>query len=56
MIAKLLLWDEKRARAVLRLRRALTEYRVGGLTTNIAFLHNLVREKDRDSASPSRNG
>ncbi|MBK6289979.1 MAG: acetyl-CoA carboxylase biotin carboxylase subunit [Pseudomonadales bacterium] len=42
MIAKLVVWDETRARAVLRLRRALTEYRVGGLTTNIAFLHNLV--------------
>ncbi len=42
MIAKLIVWDETRARAVVRLRRALSEYRVGGLTTNIAFLHNLV--------------
>jgi 3-methylcrotonyl-CoA carboxylase alpha subunit len=42
MIAKLIVWDETRARAVARLKRALTEYRIGGLTTNVAFLHNLV--------------
>jgi 3-methylcrotonyl-CoA carboxylase alpha subunit len=42
MIAKLVVWDETRPRALARLKRALAEYRIGGLTTNIAFLHNLV--------------
>ena len=42
MIAKLIVWDETRSRALSRLKRALTQYRIGGLTTNIAFLHNLL--------------
>ena len=42
MIAKLVVWDETRPRALARLKRALVEYRIGGLTTNIAFLHTLV--------------
>jgi len=42
MIAKLIVWDESRPRAIARLRHALMEYRIGGLTTNVSFLHNLV--------------
>tara|TARA_R110000823_G_scaffold198080_8_gene329255 strand:- start:4740 stop:6731 length:1992 start_codon:yes stop_codon:yes gene_type:complete len=42
MIAKLVVWDESRARAVQRLARALADYRVSGTVTNIGFLYNLV--------------
>lgn len=42
MIAKLIVWDENRDRALARLARALSEYRVKGVTTNISFLYNLA--------------
>ncbi len=38
MIAKLVVWDTSRAAAVRRLRTALGEYQVVGVTTNLAFL------------------
>ena len=38
MIAKLIVWDRDRNRAVGRLRQALAEYEVAGVTTNLAFL------------------
>jgi 3-methylcrotonyl-CoA carboxylase alpha subunit len=38
MIAKLIVWDNDRAAAVRRLRGALAEYQVVGVTTNIEFL------------------
>jgi 3-methylcrotonyl-CoA carboxylase alpha subunit len=42
MIAKLVVWDENRDRALARLARALTGYRISGVSTNISFLYNLV--------------
>jgi 3-methylcrotonyl-CoA carboxylase alpha subunit len=42
MIAKLIVWDEDRGRALRRLSCALAEYRISGITTNIDFLYNLV--------------
>ncbi len=42
MIAKLIVWDENRERALSRLARALSEYRVSGLSSNISFLYNLA--------------
>ena len=38
MIAKLIVWDEDRTAALRRLRRALEQYEVAGVTTNIGFL------------------
>jgi 3-methylcrotonyl-CoA carboxylase alpha subunit len=38
MIAKLVVWDEDRPAALRRLRAALAEYQVVGVTTNLAFL------------------
>ncbi len=38
MIAKLIVWDKDREGAVRRLRGALAEYQVAGVTTNIALL------------------
>jgi 3-methylcrotonyl-CoA carboxylase alpha subunit len=42
MIAKLVVWDENRKRALTRLSKALSEYRISGLKTNISFLYNLA--------------
>ncbi len=42
MIAKLVVWDESRDRAVSRLAAALRDYRIAGLTTNLSFLHALA--------------
>ncbi|GHB61286.1 3-methylcrotonyl-CoA carboxylase subunit alpha [Psychrosphaera saromensis] len=42
MIAKLIVWDENREKALQRLTKALMEYRIQGVTTNIDFLHNLA--------------
>ena len=42
MIAKLIVWDTDRDRALQRLTQALSEYRISGLTTNIGFLYNLA--------------
>lgn len=45
MIAKLIVWDETRERAIARMLRALDDYRIGGLKTNLVFLTNLVEAK-----------
>jgi acetyl-CoA carboxylase biotin carboxylase subunit len=37
MVAKLIAWGENRAEAILRMRRALNEYRIGGIRTSIPF-------------------
>lgn len=42
MIAKLVVWDENRDKALGRLTKALAEYRIAGMATNIDFLYNLV--------------
>ena len=41
MIAKLIVWDESRDRALQRLASALKDYRIGGTVTNLDFLYNL---------------
>ena len=45
MIAKLIVWDESRGKALKRLSKALSEYRINGVTTNIDFLYNLATSK-----------
>ncbi|MCW8863566.1 MAG: acetyl/propionyl/methylcrotonyl-CoA carboxylase subunit alpha [Colwellia sp.] len=45
MIAKLIVWDENREKALKRLSKALSEYRINGVTTNIDFLYNLATSK-----------
>jgi acetyl-CoA carboxylase biotin carboxylase subunit len=42
MIAKLVVWGETRAQAILRMRRALEEYRIVGVRTNIPFHQTLM--------------
>jgi acetyl-CoA carboxylase, biotin carboxylase subunit len=42
MIAKLIAWGENRAEALLRMRRALNEYRIGGIKTSIPFHQQMM--------------
>jgi acetyl-CoA carboxylase biotin carboxylase subunit len=42
LISKLIVWGENRAEAILRMRRALEEYRLVGVRTNIPFQQNLI--------------
>jgi 3-methylcrotonyl-CoA carboxylase alpha subunit len=54
MIAKLIVWDESRDKALDRMTKALKEYRISGMTTNLDFLYNLAncapfREADLDT-------
>lgn len=46
MIAKLIVWGETRAQAILRMRRALEEYRIVGVRTNIPF-HQVLMDSHR---------
>src|SRR5205814_2353830 len=43
MISKLVTWGEDRAHALARMRRALDEYQVRGIETNLAFHRRCVR-------------
>ncbi|MCX6050697.1 MAG: acetyl-CoA carboxylase biotin carboxylase subunit, partial [Chloroflexi bacterium] len=42
MVAKLIAWGENRAEAILRMRRALSEYRIGGIKTSIPFHQEIM--------------
>ncbi|MBN7798302.1 acetyl/propionyl/methylcrotonyl-CoA carboxylase subunit alpha [Parahaliea mediterranea] len=61
MIAKLIVWDETRERALQRLASALSDYRIGGTVTNLDFLYNLAtcrpfREAELDTGFITRHG
>jgi 3-methylcrotonyl-CoA carboxylase alpha subunit len=45
MIAKLIVWDVDRDAAVRRMRAALADYQIVGLTTNVAFLSAVVAHR-----------
>jgi len=51
MIAKLIVWDVDRDAALRRMRQALAECQVGGVTTNAAFLSQLVATESFASAN-----
>ncbi len=42
LIAKLIVWGETRGQAILRMRRALEEYRIVGIRTNIPFHQRMM--------------
>lgn len=42
MISKLIVWDEDRNKALQRLTKALAEYQINGVCTNIDFLYNVA--------------
>jgi acetyl-CoA carboxylase biotin carboxylase subunit len=60
MISKLVVWGETRAQAVARMRRALDEYQVRGIETNLAFHRRCFRQQqfiegDYDTGFIGRN-
>ena len=44
MIAKLICWDKDRSSAVMRMKRALSEYNIAGVVTNMDFLNHILSE------------
>jgi acetyl-CoA carboxylase biotin carboxylase subunit len=46
MIAKLAVWGRTRQEAIERLKRALDEYQVIGITTNLPFFRSVVTDRD----------
>lgn len=42
LIAKVIVWGENRAAAIQRLRRALHEYQIGGISTDIDFILQII--------------
>ena len=46
MIAKLICWDKNKNMAINRMKRALAEYQIAGITTNINFLTYIVSKKE----------
>lgn len=42
MIAKLIVWDKDRERALARMTKALRDYQINGVTTNLPFLYDLA--------------
>jgi acetyl-CoA carboxylase, biotin carboxylase subunit len=46
MISKLSVWGQTRADAIARLKRALSEYVVKGITTNVAYLISILEHPD----------
>ncbi|WP_133470653.1 acetyl/propionyl/methylcrotonyl-CoA carboxylase subunit alpha [Paraglaciecola marina] len=55
MIAKLIVWDENRDKALQRLTKALTEYHIQGVVTNTHFLHRLTSSQEFKSAEIDTN-
>jgi acetyl-CoA carboxylase biotin carboxylase subunit len=50
MIAKLAVWGRTREEAIDRLKRALDEYKVSGITTTLQFFREVVRDEEFVSA------
>jgi acetyl-CoA carboxylase biotin carboxylase subunit len=46
LLSKLSVWGEDRGQALARMRRALGEYAIGGIRTNLAFLARVLRHSD----------
>ncbi|KAJ3662538.1 hypothetical protein Zmor_006883 [Zophobas morio] len=55
MIAKLVVWGENRAEALLKMQTLLTEYNVTGLQTNVNFLLDLARHPEFISGNVHTN-
>ena len=58
MVAKLIVWDSDREAATARMRRALREFEIGGLTTLLRFHERLLETEQwaraRDLPRPDR--
>jgi len=45
LLAKLIVWGGDRDEAIVRMRRALDEFRISGVATNVKFQRNLVESR-----------
>jgi acetyl-CoA carboxylase biotin carboxylase subunit len=46
LLAKLAVWSSTRAEAVARMRRAIGEYRISGIRTNVAFFDRILADQE----------
>ncbi len=46
MISKLIVWGDTRVQAIQRMSRALDEYRIGGIKTNLAFHRRVMKNRE----------
>jgi acetyl-CoA carboxylase, biotin carboxylase subunit len=46
LLAKLIAWAPDRNAAISRLKRALSEYKVGGIRTNLAFFNDILHDEE----------
>jgi acetyl-CoA carboxylase biotin carboxylase subunit len=46
LLGKVIVWAENRAEAIARMRRALDEYYISGIKTNVAFFKRLLAEPE----------
>jgi acetyl-CoA carboxylase biotin carboxylase subunit len=51
MIAKLICWDRDRNKVILRMNRALDEFQIAGITTNIKFLNYILNTDEFKSGN-----
>ena len=50
MLAKLIAWSGERSQTIARLRRAIEEYRVSGIRTNLSFFKRLLADPEFEEA------
>ena len=46
MIGKLITYGDNRENAIIKMKRALAEFAIGGVTTNIDFQYEILEHKD----------
>jgi len=46
MLAKLAVWSSTRAEAIARMRRAIGEYRISGIRTNLSFFERILSDRE----------
>ena len=51
MLAKLAVWAGTRAEAIARMRRAIGEYRIAGIRTNLSFFDRLLADEEFGGAA-----
>jgi acetyl-CoA carboxylase biotin carboxylase subunit len=46
MLAKLIAWSGERSQTIARMRRAIDEYRISGIRTNLSFFKRLLADRE----------
>ncbi len=55
LLSKVIVWAEDRPRAILRMKRALHEYQIGGIPTDIEFLRQIIESNGFVQGSHNTN-